>query len=67
MCLGLLAVAWETVAQGQAGEIPEFVVTATRRAERRQDVPISVSAFSQEKIDSQGLRDIDDLTATYRF
>jgi len=37
-------------------------VTATRREERLQDVPISVSAFSQDKIDSQGLRDIDDLT-----
>jgi len=37
-------------------------VTATRREERLQDVPISVSAFSQEKIDSQGLRNIDDLT-----
>jgi len=62
MYLGLLAVAWETVAQGQAGEISEVVVTATRREERLQDVPISVSAFSQDRIDSQGLRDIDDLT-----
>jgi len=42
--------------------LSEVVVTATRRAERLQDVPISVSAFSQEKIDAQGLRDIDDLT-----
>src|SRR4030081_998696 len=42
--------------------LSEVVVTATRREERLQDVPISVSAFSQEKIDAQGLRDIDDLT-----
>jgi outer membrane receptor protein involved in Fe transport len=42
--------------------LSEVVVTATRREERLQDVPISVSAFSQEKIDSQGLRSIDDLT-----
>src|SRR3981081_653483 len=37
-------------------------VPATRREERLEDVPISVSAFSQEKIDAQGLRSIDDLT-----
>ncbi|MEP6545889.1 MAG: TonB-dependent receptor, partial [Gammaproteobacteria bacterium] len=35
---------------------------ATRRSERLQDVPISVTAFSQEKLDAQGLRSIDDVT-----
>lgn len=44
------------------GALDEIVVTATRREERLQDVPISVSAFSQEKIDAQGLRSIDDLS-----
>jgi iron complex outermembrane receptor protein len=42
--------------------LSEVVVTATRREERLQDVPISVSAYSREKIDQQGLRSIDDLT-----
>ncbi len=41
--------------------LSEVVVTATRREERLQDVPISVSAFSQEKIDAQGLRNVDDV------
>jgi iron complex outermembrane recepter protein len=45
-----------------AAELEEVVVTSQRRAERLQDVPISVSAFSQEKLDSQGLRSIDDVT-----
>ena len=45
-----------------SGALEEVVVTATRRSERLQDVPISVTAFSQEKLDSQGLRSIDDLT-----
>jgi len=40
----------------------EIIVTATRRAERLQDVPVSVSAFSQKKLDAQGLRSIDDLS-----
>ncbi len=42
--------------------LDEVAVTATRRSERLQDVPISVSAFSQEKLDAQGLHSIDDLT-----
>jgi outer membrane receptor protein involved in Fe transport len=60
--LGLLGIVWAAVAEAQTEEISEVLVTATRREERLQDVPISVSAFSQDKIDSQGLRDIDDLT-----
>jgi outer membrane receptor protein involved in Fe transport len=42
--------------------LEEIVVTATRRSERLQDVPISVMAFSQEKLDAQGLHNIDDLS-----
>src|ERR1700716_3379363 len=45
-----------------SGALEEVVVTATRRSERLQDVPISVTAFSQEKMDMQGLRSIDDVT-----
>src|SRR6202008_1688956 len=44
------------------GGLQEVLVTATRREERLQDVPISVTAFSQEQMDAQGLRSIDDLT-----
>lgn len=38
----------------------EIVVTATKRAERLQDVPQSVSAFSEADISARGLRDMDD-------
>jgi iron complex outermembrane recepter protein len=41
--------------------LEEIVVTATRRVERLQDVPVSVLAFGQEKMDSQGLKNVDDL------
>jgi iron complex outermembrane recepter protein len=41
--------------------LQEVTVTATRREERLQDVPISVSTFSQAKLDAEGLKDIDDL------
>jgi len=57
------------VAQGAEGDaastvtgLEEIVVTATRRAERLQDIPVSATAFTQEKLDVQGLRTIDDLT-----
>ena len=45
-----------------SGALNEIVVTATRRQERLQDVPISVTALSQETLDLQGARSIDDVT-----
>ena len=49
-------------AAAASGALEEIVVTATRREERLQDVPISVTAFSQDKLDAEGLHSIDDLT-----
>ena len=45
------------------GLLEEVIVTSQRRAERLQDVPISVSAFSTEKLDAIGIRSVDDLTS----
>jgi iron complex outermembrane recepter protein len=42
--------------------LDEIVVTATRRTERLQDVPVSATAFTQEKLDVEGLRSMDDLS-----
>jgi iron complex outermembrane recepter protein len=61
--------AWPAVSMAATGDaetassggLEEIVVTATRREERLQDVPITVMAFSQEKLDSEGLHNIDDL------
>ena len=41
--------------------LEEIVVTATRRAENLQDVPISISAFNQDQMDDRGVRSIDDV------
>lgn len=41
--------------------LEEIVVTAQRRTERLQDVPISVLATNQATLDAQGTRSIDDL------
>ena len=51
---------------GVAGDsddgVKEIVVTATRRAEALSDVPVSVTAFSEETIDRIGAREVDDIT-----
>jgi iron complex outermembrane receptor protein len=62
--LGLLGAALGADGDAPAGtsSLEEIVVTATRRAERLQDVAVSATAFSQEKLDVQGVRSIDDVT-----
>ena len=42
--------------------IMEVLVTARRREDSLQEVPLSVSAFSSEQIESRGLRDLHDLS-----
>ena len=42
--------------------LEEIVVTATKRAESIQDVPVSVSAISQEQIEALGITDMEDLS-----
>src|ERR1700679_3674690 len=45
-----------------SGTLEEVVVTAQRRSEKLMDVPMSIQAFTQESLDKQGLRTVDDLT-----
>lgn len=62
ICPSIVAAAGADNGAANSGALDEIVVTATRREERLQDVPISVTAFSQEKLDSEGLKNIDDLS-----
>lgn len=48
----------------QSGGLEEIVVTAQKRAQNVQDVPISVSAISGEAISNLGSRDFKDLLRT---
>ncbi|WP_264946299.1 TonB-dependent receptor [Sphingomonas canadensis] len=42
----------------------EIVVTAQKREERLQDVPISISALSEKELESSGTRNLQDISRT---
>jgi iron complex outermembrane receptor protein len=62
--LSVLACTAAAQAQQVAGEPAasetEIVVTAQKRTERLQDVPLSITAFSERSIEQQGITSIDD-------
>jgi iron complex outermembrane receptor protein len=43
------------------GGLEEIVVTSQRRTEKLMDVPMSITAFGQERLDQEGLRGVDDV------
>lgn len=45
----------------QAAEIEEVVVTAQKRAENLQEVPIAISAFTGDNIKESGVKNLTDL------
>ena len=51
-----------TAEEQRPGGIGEIVVTAQRRAENIQDVPIAISAFSAEELQAQGVSNTLELT-----
>ena len=44
-----------------AQEIEEIVVTARKRTESVQDIPLSISVYDEQFIEAAGIRDIDDI------
>jgi iron complex outermembrane recepter protein len=51
-----------SAAMAQEGNVlEEIVVTSTKRAEALKNVPISVAAFSQEKLDKQNINTFEDI------
>src|SRR5262245_702059 len=59
--LAALAAAAPAAAQdgaGDAGTIEEVVVTAQKRAENIQDVPLSIMAVSEKAMEAKGVDDV---------
>ncbi|ABP64572.1 TonB-dependent receptor (plasmid) [Novosphingobium aromaticivorans DSM 12444] len=54
----------EQAAEGSAPSSAEIIVTANRREERAQDVPISITAITAESIRERGLTQLQDLQAS---
>ncbi len=57
----IFAIALSQLASSQGPMLEEIIVTATKRAEGLQDVPISMSVMSGEKIEQQGITELEDL------
>lgn len=47
--------------QAEATRIDEIVVTAQRREQRLQDVPVTVTAFGAEELEQARIKDVDDV------
>ncbi|HEY0012277.1 MAG TPA: TonB-dependent receptor [Allosphingosinicella sp.] len=54
----------EALESGEAGINNDIVVTARRRAETLQDVPIAITAYSAEQLENSGALDITDIAQT---
>lgn len=61
MGLALSSPALAQAEQQEDAALGEIVVTATRQSELLSRVPISVSAFDQERLDSKGVKSIQDI------
>ncbi len=51
----------DTVVAASANEIEQVVVTARRKEERLQDVPISITVFNQQQLQNHNVVNADDL------
>jgi iron complex outermembrane recepter protein len=61
-CASMAAGADESApAAAESGQLQEIVVTSTRREENLSKVPISVTAMTQEDMDTKGVKDIIDI------
>jgi len=55
------AVAFQPTALSQEAELEEIVVTATRREQNLQEVPVSIVAITGENLELQGLDSLEDV------
>jgi len=61
MTFGFSTVGLQAQTAGEAGAFEEIIVTAQKREQSLQDVPISISVVSGDKIAEAGIDNLDDL------
>lgn len=59
--LGSVAPTLVSTALAQQFAVEEIVVTARRRDERLQDIPLAITAFTAQDIENAGIQDLSDL------
>lgn len=52
---------WQSAAAQETGTLAEVLVTATRRTESTQDIPLSITALGSEQLEQAGVVDARDL------
>lgn len=62
VCLSLAAITGFATSNAYTQALEEVVVTATKRVEGLQDVPIAISVMSGDAIEQRGLTSLEDLT-----
>ena len=63
MVLGFFLIAQSALAQPQSASLDEVVITARRRDESFQSVPITVNVFTAQQIQSAGIQNPRDFVA----
>ena len=63
MSIGVAVAQQPTAAAQEAGGLEEVVVTARKREEKMQDVPIAMSALSQTEVEHSFARDLKDIAS----
>ena len=63
LAAGNAPVAWSQEANAPTSGLEEIVVTASRREQNLQDVPMAVQAFSGESLQVQGIENVENLKA----
>ncbi|MBK8307025.1 MAG: TonB-dependent receptor [Gammaproteobacteria bacterium] len=61
--LGLISTLHTTVTYAQGAVIEEMVVTAQKREQNLQDVPISITAISGEQLEARGIEGLESLSS----
>jgi iron complex outermembrane receptor protein len=60
-CVGARAQAAADIAAGTGGELEEIVVTAQKTSEAASKIPISLTVFSQDQLQTSGVANLDTL------